>query len=378
MPIYLDNAATTKPAPAVIEAITEALSRHYGNPSSLHRMGLEAQLMVDDARKTIAGALGTEKDCILFTSGATESSNLALRSAAAVYGRRKKHIITSAVEHASVRSTIDALEQQGYTVTRVKPDENGVFQAKDFLDAVTPDTFLVSVMLAENETGRILPVQKLFRMLQKKYPDIIRHCDVVQAFMKLPVSVSDLPADLLSMSAHKIHGPKGCGALYIRKGIRMQSIVTGGKQEKGIRPGTEASPLIAGFGAAVKLMQPTIAERYAYVSELRALLLEKLGELPYITLNSDPEGSPYIVNFSVKGIRSEIMLHFLEDEGIYVSSGSACSKGVQSGVLGAYNIPDAQADCALRVSFSEETTAAEIDALIAAIEKGQATLIHKK
>ncbi len=377
MAVYLDNAATTRPAPSVIEAIREALTEHYGNPSSLHKMGLDAQLMVDDARKTIAGAIGTEPGCIVFTSGATEASNLAIRSSAAVYGRRKKHIITSAVEHASVRSTIDDLEQQGYSVTRIRPDKKGVFQAKDFLDAVTPETFLVSVMLAENETGRILPVPKLFRMLQKKHPDIIRHCDIVQAFMKLPVSVADLPADLLSMSAHKIHGPKGCGALYIRKGIRMQPIITGGKQEKGIRPGTEASPLIAGFGAALKLMQPTVAERWAYVSGLRALLLERLGALPYTTLNSDPEGSPYITNFSVAGIRSEIMLHFLESEGIYVSSGSACSKGVQSGVLSAYGIPDAQADCALRVSFSEESTADEIEALIAAIEKGQATLIHK-
>ena len=377
MAVYLDNAATTRPAPAVIAAITEALTEHYGNPSSLHRMGLDAQLMVDEARKTIASALGTEPGCILFTSGATESSNLALRSSAAVYGRRKKHIITSAVEHASVRSTIDDLEQQGYSVTRIRPDANGVFQAKDFLDAVTPDTFLVSVMLAENETGRILPVQKLFRMLQKKHPDIIRHCDIVQAFMKLPVNVSDLPADLMSMSAHKIHGPKGCGALYVRKGIRMQPIVTGGKQEKGIRPGTEGSPLIAGFGAAVTYMQPTLTERWRYFSTLRDLLLGRLRDLPYLTLNSEPEGSPYIVNFSMNGYRSETVLHFLEEREIYVSSGSACSKGVQSGVLRAYGIPDAQADCALRCSFSEGSTPEDIEALLAALDAARGTLIHK-
>lgn len=377
MAIYLDNAATTKPSTAAIEAVTHCMAEVYGNPSSLHRKGLDAQLLMDDARKTIASALGCEAGCILFTSGATEASNLAIRGAAAAYGKRRPHIITSAVEHASVRSTMDALEAQGFRVTRITPNSDGEFDAADFINAVTEETCLVSMMLAENETGRILPVQKAFRILKKRHPHVITHCDAVQAFMKLPVRVNDLQADLLSVSAHKIHGPKGVGALFIRKGVRLIPLVTGGKQEKSIRPGTEATPLIAGFGAAVREMQPTIAQRYEKAEQLRACLMERLAKLPDISMNSSANGTPYIVNFSVKGIRSETMLHFLESKEIYVSSGSACSKGAKSGVLSAYGIPDDRADSALRISFSEENTEAEIDTLIETIAQGQAQLIHK-
>ncbi len=377
MAIYLDNAATTKPSAAAIEAVTHCMSQVYGNPSSLHRMGLEAQLLMDDARKTIASALGCDANMILFTSGATEASNLAIRGAAAAYGKRRPHIVTSAVEHASVRSTMDALETQGFQITRIRPNAQGEFDAADFLNAVTEETCLVSMMLAENETGRVLPVQKVFRILKKRYPHIITHCDAVQAFLKLPVRVNDLQADLLSVSAHKIHGPKGVGALFVRKGVRLLPLVTGGKQEKSIRPGTEAMPLIAGFGAAVQEMYPTIAQRSAHAEQLRNYLLRQLAQDPELTLNSSEQGTPYIVNFSVKGIRSETMLHFLESKEIYVSSGSACSKGAKSGVLSAYGIPDDRADSALRVSFSEENTEADIDALLTAIGQGKVQLIHK-
>ncbi len=378
MAVYLDNAATTRPAAQVVTAITECLTEHYGNPSSLHRLGLDAELCIKNARKSIAGALGTEPERIIFTSGATESSNLALRGAAAVYGKRQRHIVTSAVEHASVRNTIDVLESQGFRVTRVLPGADGVFHAQDFIDAVTEDTCLISMMLVENETGRILPVGDVFRRLKKKFPKLITHCDAVQGFMKLPVRVNSLNADLLSVSAHKIHGPKGVGALYIRKGVRLQPLTTGGQQENTIRPGTEAVPLIAGFGAAVQYMQPTIQERFKTVQEKKEALLQVLSEMKDVIVNSGAEGSPYIINFSVAGIRSETMLHFLEDEGIYVSSGSACSKGARSGVLSAYGIPDDLADSAIRVSFSEETTDEDLILLTAAIAKGQASLIHKK
>ncbi|MBQ7014398.1 MAG: cysteine desulfurase [Oscillospiraceae bacterium] len=377
MEIYLDHAATTRPASCVIEAVTYCLAKAYGNPSSLHRKGLEAQLVMDDARKTIAGALGCDPGCILFTSGATESSNLALRGAAAAYGKRKRHIVTSAVEHASVRSTIDALEAQGFTVTRVLPNAAGEFEAKDFIDAVQDDTCMISMMLAENETGRILPVQKVFRIVKKRFPDVITHCDAVQAFMKLPVKVNDLQADLLSISAHKIHGPKGCGALFIRRGVRVLPLVTGGKQEKTIRPGTESVPLIAGFGAAVGMMKDGIAERYRKADELRAYFLSRIEQMDGLTYLSSPEGTPYIMSISVSGIRSEIMLHYLESKEIYVSSGSACSKGTKSGVLSAYHIPDAVADSTLRISICEDTAQSELDALLDAIACGQNELIHK-
>lgn len=377
MAIYLDHAATTRPCEPVIAAITDCLTHHYANPSSLHRAGLDAQLVMDEARKTIALALGAQPQHLLFTSGATEASNLALRGASAAYGKRRRHIVTSAVEHASVRSTVDALEAQGFSVTRVFPDADGSFHAQDFMEAVTEDTCLISMMLVENETGRILPVERVFRYVKRKFPQTVTHCDAVQAFMKLPVNVEDLRADLLSVSAHKIHGPKGCGALYVRRGIRLIPIVTGGKQEQGLRPGTEASPLIAGFGAAVRYMQPTMHERFQAVQQLRGQILAMIGDTEGLLLNSDPEGSPYIVNFSVKGIRSETMLHFLESREIFVSSGSACSKGAKSGVLSAYGIPDDRLDSAIRVSFSEETTLADLERLIAAVREGQNSLIHK-
>lgn len=377
MRIYLDHAATTKPAEAVIRAVTECLTVHYGNPSSLHRMGLDAQLVMDSARRTIAGAIGAQQQEVLFTSGATEASNLALRGAAAVYGRRRRHIITSAVEHASVRSTMDALEEKGFTVTRILPGADGLFHREDFLQAITDDTCMVSMMRVENETGSLLPVEEVFRFVKRKHPQIVTHCDAVQAFMKLPVHVDDLHADLMSLSAHKIHGAKGVGALYIRHGIRLSPIMTGGRQEGGLRPGTEATPLIAGFGAAVTLMQPTREERFAKAQALHDLLLGRLAGMDGITLNSHPQGSPYIVNFSVQGIRSETMLHFLESRDIYVSSGSACSKGARSGVLSAYGIPDDRADSAIRVSFDEHTTEEELELLLQAVREGQETLIRK-
>ncbi|MBR0485420.1 MAG: cysteine desulfurase, partial [Oscillospiraceae bacterium] len=339
------------------------------------------QLCMDEARKIISGSLGAEPDTILFTSGATESSNLALRGSASAYGKRKKKIITSAVEHASVRSTLDILEQQGFEIIRILPDENGRFQADDFIKAVDENTVLISMMLVENETGRILPVPEVFRRIRKKYPDVILHCDSVQAYMKIPVKIKELQADLISLSAHKIHGIKGIGALYIRKGIRLTPLLTGGKQEKSIRPGTESVPLIAGFGEAVRLMQNTIPERLKNMQIKKDYLLHLLSEMPEISINSDTDknySSPYIVNFSVKGIRSEIMLHYLEQKEIYVSSGSACSKGAKSGVLSAYHVPDTLADCAIRVSFSEDTTMHELCALTQAIAEGQRNLIHKK
>lgn len=377
MAVYLDHAATTRPAGEVIEAITDCLTHHYGNPSSLHRVGLDAQLVMEDARKVIATAIGAQPQELLFTSGATEASNLALRGTAGTYGRRKKHIVSSAVEHSSVRSTLDALEEQGYQVTRVLPRADGRFYAEDFLSAVTEETFLVSMMYAENETGTLLPVAEVMRRVKKRRSDIVTHCDAVQAFMKLPVHVEDLHADLVSLSGHKIHGPKGVGALYVRRGIRLQPIVTGGKQERGIRPGTEPTPLIAGFGAAVKLMQPTISDRLSHVQMLHDQLILELRKMEGITLNSPEDGSPYIVNFSVQGIRSETMLHFLEEREIYVSSGSACSKGAKSGVLAAYGIPDDRADSAIRVSFSGETEPEMLEALLSAVRDGQRTLIHK-
>lgn len=362
MEVYLDNAATTKPCEEAVAAAVTAMTQKYGNPSSLHRAGLEAQLLMDAARKTIADSIGADSGCIYFTSGATESNNLALRGASAAYGRKRKKIVISAVEHASVEETAADLESKGFEVVRVSPREDGRFYAADFINACDDNTCLISMMYVNNETGYILPVKETFSAINRRQPDIITHTDCVQAYMKLPVKVSALNADLVSLSAHKIHGVKGVGALFIRKGVRVLPIVTGGKQEKGIRSGTESVPLIAAFGAAVEKMLPTVAQRYEKALRLKAYLLEQLKDIEGVEVNSPGDGSPYVINISAGGKRSEIMLHFLESREVYVSSGSACSKGQQSGVLGQFGIRDKRADSALRVSITADTTEAELDA----------------
>lgn len=370
MSIYLDNAATTKPCDEAVRAAVAAMTDNFGNPSSLHRAGLDAQLAMDGARKIIADSIGAEENCIYFTSGATESNNLALRGASAAYGRKAKRIVISAVEHASVEETAADLEKKGFEVTRVSPREDGRFYAADFVNACGEDVCLISMMYVNNETGYVLPVKETFAMVKRKYPHIITHTDCVQAYMKLPVKASALGADLISLSGHKVHGGKGVGALYIKKGVRVLPVVTGGKQEKGIRSGTESVPMICAFGAAVEKLSPTINERWERVSALRAYLLEKLSVVDGISVNSPDDGSPYVVNISAEGKRSEIMLHFLESKGIYVSSGSACSKGQQSGVLGQFGIMGKRADSALRISMSAETTEAELDEFVTALAEG--------
>lgn len=370
MAVYLDNAATTKPCAEAVDAAVAAMTENFGNPSSLHRAGLEAQLAVDRARKIIADSIGTDSSCIYFTSGATESNNLALRGASAAYGRIRRKIVISAVEHASVEETAADLESKGFEVVRVSPDSGGRFIPADFVNACDGNTCLISMMCVNNETGYILPVREVFSAVKRRFPEIITHCDCVQAYMKLPVRVNSLNADLVSLSAHKIHGVKGVGALYIKKGVRVVPAVTGGKQEKGIRSGTESVPLIAAFGAAAEKLAPTVSARYEAAKSLKSRLLGSLADIGCVEVNSPEDGSPYIINISAVGRRSEIMLHFLESKGIYVSSGSACSKGQQSGVLGQFGIRDKRADGALRISITAETTAEELDLFTEALREG--------
>lgn len=370
MSIYLDNAATTKPCGEAVSAAVDAMTENYGNPSSLHRAGLDAQLAVDKARKAIAASIGADSSEIYFTSGATESNNLALRGISAAYGRKRRKIVISSVEHASVDETASALEKNGFEIVRISPRDDGRFYADDFISACDENTCLVSMMLVNNETGYIMPVRETFMAVKRSFPEIITHCDCVQGYMKLPIKAASLGADLISLSAHKIHGVKGVGAIYIKKGVRVIPIVTGGKQEKGIRSGTESVPLIAAFGAAVDKFRPTIAERYERVSQLKSHLLEKIGGIENVAVNSPSDGSPYVINISAVGKRSEIMLHFLESKGIYVSSGSACSKGQQSGVLGEFGISGKRADGAVRISITAQTTEDELDEFAEALAEG--------
>ena len=370
MSVYLDNAATTKPCEEAVDAAVKMMRENYGNPSSLHRAGLDAQLVMDKARKVIADSIGAESSCLYFTSGATESNNLALRGIAGAYGKRKKKIVISAVEHASVDETASALETQGFEVVRVSPRDDGRMYAADFVNACDENTCLLSMMLVNNETGYILPVKDTFAAVKRRFPDIVTHCDCVQGYMKLPVKVTAMNADIISISAHKIHGIKGVGAIYIKKGVRVTPVITGGKQEKGIRSGTESTPLIAAFGAAAEKLLPTISERYKTAEGLKSYLLDKLKDVEGVSVNSPEDGSPYVINISAEGRRSEIMLHFLESKGVYVSSGSACSKGQQSGVLGEFGITGKRADSALRVSINAETTQQELDAFVEALKEG--------
>ncbi len=370
MSVYLDNAATTKPCAEAVAAVLDAVTENFGNPSSLHRAGLNAQLAVDRARKITANSIGADSGEIYFTSGATESNNLALRGAVGAYGKRKHKIIISAVEHASVDATASVLEKQGFEVVRISPRDDGQFYAEDFVNACDENTCIISIMQVNNETGHILPVGEVFKAVKRRFPEIITHCDCVQGYMKIPVRVNSLCADMVSLSGHKVHAVKGVGALYIKKGVRVIPIITGGHQEKGIRSGTESVPLISAFGSAVEKYAPTVKERFEKVSALKSHLLERLSEIDGVTVNSPENASPYVVNISAGGKRSEIMLHFLEQKEIYVSSGSACSKGQKSGVLEQFGINGKNADSAVRISMTSETTTEEIDTFADALREG--------
>lgn len=379
MSVYLDNAATTRPCEPAVSAVFQCMVEDYGNPSSLHKLGLNAEQRVEDARKAIAAALVCDPQCITFTSGATECNNTAVFGAAQNYGKRKKRIVVSAIEHPSVAEPIKYLEEKsGFEVVRIKPSRNGEISEEDFMSAVDEDTFFASCMLVNNETGSIQPVRKVFSYIKRNFPECITHCDAVQGFMKIPIRSADLFADIIVVSGHKVHAVKGVGAMFVKKGIRIPPMLMGGGQERGKRSGTESVPLISGFGAAVRALMPTMSVAHENAEKITAYLLKKLSRLDYVTVNSIAENrSPYITNFSVEGIRSEIMLHFLETQNVYVSSGSACSKGAHSSVLTALGIPDRLADSAIRVSIGRTTTMGEIDALINAVQEGYGKLAKK-
>lgn len=349
----------------------------FGNPSSLHSLGLEAETLISEQRETIADAIGAQAKEIYFTSGATESSNTAIFGAYAAHGKRRHRIVTTTVEHPSVANPINKLEQLGCEVIRLSPDENGKISPKAVLDAVNEDTFLVSMMLVNNETGAVFDVGGAFSMIKKKYPQTLTHCDCVQGFMKLPVSVKKLNADMISLSGHKIYAPKGIGALYLRSKIHLPPLVLGGGQESGFRSGTESVPLICGFGAAVKALSGKIGENLEKARAVQNHLVEKCRENGEITVNFIG-GSPYITSISVQGLKSEVLLHFLEKKGIFVSSGSACSKGKKSSVIKEFRVPDALSDSVLRISLSTRTTKDDIDGLMSALAEAQGSLARIK
>ena len=368
MAVYLDNSATTKPCPEAVRAVSLMLEENYGNPSSLHGLGIEAAKAVIRARQSIANALDCEKEEIFFTSGGTEANNLAIFGAAYANRRKGNRIVTTAIEHESVMQTMDELEKEGFEIVRLMPDKFGNISLTELAAAINEKTILVSMMYINNEVGSILPVEKIKKLVQRSGVPALIHTDCVQAFGKVEVKPKKLGADLVTVTAHKIHGPKGCGALYIRKGARILPRTFGGEQEKKIRPGTEASPLIAGFGAAVEALS-NLKEQGVLIKELNAYAREKIGAIEGVCFNSGENASPYVINIYVPTfMRSQTVVQELAaNYGIYVSNGSACAKGKRSHVLTAMKLSDEIIDKSIRISFSRYSTKADVDELCLAL-----------
>ena len=369
MTIYFDNAATTRVSAEAADAVYKAMTEGFGNPSSTHLPGREAQKIISEARRSVAAAIGAKPETVYFTSGGTEADNIAVLSSAELMKRRGKHVITTAIEHDAVLKSMGELEKQGFEVEYLKPDREGNIQAESIEKALREDTVLVSLMMVNNETGLVLPVGEVSKILKRKGSQAILHTDAVQGFLELPFTVKQLGADIISLSAHKVHGPKGVGALYVREGLRLPPRAFGGGQESGLRPGTESVPLIAGFGAAAKAgfenRERDIAVKEEIRDYIKQELPKRLTEAVFIG-----GGAPHILCLSLPGYKSEVLLNFLDAKGIFVSKGSACRRGRRSHVLTAIGLPQDVTDGALRISFSAGNTKEEaalfIDALIQA------------
>lgn len=369
--IYLDNAATTRVAPEVLTAMTPYFCEYYGNPSSIYSFAGKSRDAVEEARVAIAGIIGAKPEEIYFTGGGSESDNWALKATAEAYANKGKHIITSAIEHHAVLHTCEYLEKQGYEVTYVGVDENGVIRMDELAQAIRPDTVLISVMAANNEIGTIQPLKEIGELARKH--GIFFHTDAVQAFTHIPLNVDEMNIDMLSASGHKIFGPKGIGFLYIRKGVKSGSFIHGGAQERKRRAGTHNVTGIVGMGAAAVLSAGKMEERMAYESKLRDHLIDRvLAEIPYSRLNGDRTNRlPNNANFCFRFIEGESMLIKLDQKGICGSSGSACTSGSldPSHVLLAIGLPHEIAHGSLRLSISHETTMEDMDDTVDALKE---------
>ena len=366
---YLDHSATTFVLPEAAEAACRVMTQQFGNPSSVHKMGIEASGILEDARRSVASLMGADPSEITFTSCGTEAINTAIFGAAHRRGRGK-HVVTTAIEHSATLNACRRLEQEGYEVTYLEPDEGGHISIADLRAALRPDTVLLTCMLVNNEVGTILPVKEFGKLLRKKSPNALFHIDAVQGLARIPIKPRLWNADLLSVSGHKIGAPKGIGALYIRKGVHIAPLLYGGGQERGLRPGTEPLPNIAAFGTACRLRASCIEQNAARVSELADYLETQLAQrFPWAVQNGSPD-LPYVRNYSFPGCKSEVLLRVLEMHEVYVSSGSACNKGRASHVLAAMKLPHERIDSALRISFSPSNTEADIDALLDAVAEG--------
>lgn len=375
MRAYLDNSATTFLCEKAKKEMINAIENCWGNPSSLHQAGIDADMLLRQARSTVAKALKCDADEVVFTSGGTEGNNLAIFGTAYANRRKGNRVITTKIEHPSVLNAFKRLEEEGFEVIYIGTDETGHLDMNALENAVDGKTILISVMAVNNEVGTIQPVEMLSGIVKRKSSPAVIHVDAVQAFGKLPLNPKKMGIDLMTVSSHKIHGPKGVGTLFIKKGTKLRPVAVGGGQEREIRPGTEPMPAIAGFMGAVSEL--TVEKSLQKMTALRDGFVEKLRTVEGVSINSPEDALPYIVNLSLKGLRSETVLNLLSDMDVYVSSGSACAKGHKSHVLTAMGLSDDVIDSSLRVSLSRFTTEEELDYFIEGINRAFKVIMKK-
>ena len=373
---YLDNSATTRVCPEAARAALRAMTEQFGNPSSTHTVGREAKKLLDASRASVAAALGCAPGELIFTSCGSESDNWAILSGAECMKRRGLHVISSSAEHDAVRRSLDLLEERGFSVTRLKPDRSGSVPVGAVREALREDTVLVSLMLVNNETGAVNDIAAVSSLLKESGSSALLHTDAVQAFLKLPFTPKSLGADLISISGHKIHAPKGIGALYVKKGLRLRPLVVGGSQEEGRRAGTEATAQIAAFAAACDAGFPKLRENAEKMSSQRETVIARLrSDIPELQVLGG--GAPHILSISLPGYRSEVLMNYLEAREVYVSRSSACKKGARSHVLEAMGLDSRTVDGALRIGLSRYTTEEDLDALCRGLRDAHAQLRHR-
>lgn len=366
--IYLDNSATTRPCEAAMAAMTKALSEDWANPSALYQFGINVARALRTARAQVASAMGAEADRVFFTSGGTEADNWAIQGTVKRLGKRGKHIVTTAIEHHAVLNTMKELEAQGYEVTYLQPDSDGRIGVEALKAALRPDTILVSVMMVNNEVGSVMPIAQMAKLTHKQCPNALFHTDAVQGFMKIPFAAKTLGADLISVSAHKVHGPKGCGALYISPKVRFfPALLVGGGQESGYRSGTEGTPGIFGFAAACEALKPTLSEDIEREKKLLEDIITGLSNLDGVVINGAHD-APHILSVSIPGVPTQNSINILQDASICVSAGSACAKGHRSHALTAMNLSPERMDSSFRISLSRETTQEDVKSLLDGIQ----------
>ena len=366
--IYLDNSATTKPCPEAVDAMMKAMTEDWGNPSGLYNFGIDAAHAMRSARLQVASALGAESDRVFFTSGGTEADNWAIFGTSKRMGKRGKHIITTAIEHHAILNCMKELESQGFEVTYLQPDAQGKITLDSLKAALRKDTILVSIMMVNNETGAVMPIAQMAKLTHRLCPDAVFHTDAVQGFLKVPFAAKTLGADLISISSHKVHGPKGAGALYIAPRLKsFPPLLFGGGQESGYRSGTEGTPAIFGFAAACASGAATLRQDIAAEKELLQYLAEEIGKLEGAYILGCHE-APHILSLAVPGVPTQNSINILQNHGICVSAGSACAKGHRSHVMTAMNANPDLIDGAFRVSLCRSTTREELDVFLSVLK----------